>query len=80
MPGTALASQAVLLAGSCVAVLAANRRHHGPVSHGWTVAWYSRSRRPVPTRQWAGPGRGRRAWPEQLHPGSGPRQRPKNRP
>lgn len=35
------------------------------------------ARRPAPASGWAGPGRQRRTWPAQLHPGSGPRQRPR---
>ncbi|WP_437063854.1 hypothetical protein [Streptomyces sp. enrichment culture] len=35
------------------------------------------TRRPLPPRGWSGPGRGRRRWPQQLHPGSGPRRRPR---
>lgn len=45
-----------------------------PVSR---LARSSPVRRPAPTPRWAGPGRQRRTWPEQLHPGSGPRKRPR---
>lgn len=45
-------------------------------SPGTRLSRAGSARRPLPSPGWSGPGRGRRRWPEQLHPGSGPRQRP----
>lgn len=63
-----------LLIGSLIcAVVAAPPRQ-------LTASALSRSRaarRPASATNWAGPGRQRRRWPAQLHPGSGPRQRPR---
>ena len=69
---TTLMTVVVVLAGAAHSILL-------PVAHlspGTRLARTGAARRPLSSPGWSGPGRGRRRWPAQLHPGSGPRQRP----
>lgn len=68
---TALMTMVVLAATAHSVLLPA--AHPSP---GTRLSRAGAARRPLPSPGWSGPGRGRRRWPEQLHPGSGPRQRP----